>query len=98
MQQHVMILLSKQLASGRHLELQVHLHQPVDQNGAHLVVDVRLCGSSSNLGSCLPNQSLPLRHFMEIECRLTQGPAHKLRTPKEACVGTCTDYTTAERH
>ena len=32
-------------ARGReraHLELQVHLHQPVDQDGAHLVVDVSL--------------------------------------------------------
>ena len=29
---------------GHELELEVHIHQPVDQNGPHLVVDVGLAG------------------------------------------------------
>ncbi len=29
-----------------YLELEVHLHQPVNEDGAHLLVDVRLCRTS----------------------------------------------------
>ncbi len=62
-----------QLHRRPHLELEVHLNQPVDQDGAHLVVDVRLRGRPRQRRAGRPRrQASKLPH--------THGPA-----PAAAC-------------